>query len=32
MGEKAVEILMEQINGRKNAAQLVLDAEIVFAN
>ena len=32
MGEKAVDILMEQIDGRKNAVHLVLDAEIVFAN
>ncbi len=32
MGEKAVDILMGQIDGRKNAVHLVLDAEIVFAN
>ncbi len=32
MGEKAVDILMEQIDGRKNVVHLVLDAEIVFAN
>lgn len=28
MGEKAVDILMEQINGEKNIQQCVLDAEI----
>ncbi len=32
MGEKAVDILMEQIDGRKNVVHLVLDAGIVFAN
>lgn len=32
MGEKAVDILMGQIDRRKNAVHLVLDAEIVFAN
>ncbi len=32
MGEKAVDILVRQIDGRKNPIHLVLNAEVVFAN